>query len=63
MLSLEKAQGDLTSVYKYLMGKKRDGGRLFSVASSDRTRDNGHKLKYRKLHLNIGKKLFYCEGG
>ena len=24
--------------------------------------DNGHKLKYRKFHLNIRKKLFYHEG-
>lgn len=25
----------------------------------ERTRGNGCKLKYRKLHLNTGKKLFY----
>ena len=27
----------------------------FSVMPCDRTRDNGHKLKYKRLHLNITK--------
>ena len=27
-----------------------------SVVPRERTRGNGHKLKYRKLHLNIRKK-------
>lgn len=30
----------------------------FSVAHTGKTRGNDHKLKYRKLHLNIRKKNF-----
>jgi len=36
--------------------------RLFSVMPSARTRGNGHKLKHRKLALNIRNHFFYCEG-
>lgn len=32
---------------------KEEGDRLFSVASSGRIRGNGHKLKYRRVFLNI----------
>ena len=47
------------SVYKYLReGRKEDGGRLFSVVPSDRTRGNRHKLKHRKLPLSIRKHFF-----
>lgn len=49
----EKGSGlrrDLTNVYKYLIRWcKENGARLFSVVSSDRSKANGHKLKYKKF--------------
>jgi len=40
----EDLWGDLTNVYKYLMGgNEKEGTRLLSVPPIDRTRDNGHK--------------------
>ena len=53
-----KAQGNLINVYECLKaGCKEDGARLFS-ASSDRRRDDGHKLKCGKFVLNIRKHFF-----
>lgn len=39
-------------------GSKEDRDKAFSVVLMDRTRDNRHELKYRKLQLNIRKKFF-----
>lgn len=40
-----------------------EGAIPFSVVPTDRTRDNGHKLKTRKSYLNTRKHIFvYCEG-
>lgn len=58
----EKTRGDLTSAYKQLMrGCKKIKAKLFSVVSSDRTRGNGQKLKYKNSHLNVTKKTFAME--
>jgi len=58
-LKERRLRGDLINAYKYLKGGcQKDGAKLFSVVPSDRTRDNGHKLKNRKFHLNMKKNFF-----
>ena len=61
LFSLEKRKlrGDLVNASKHLQGGcQEDGARLFPVVPSDRTRGNGHKLKQRKLQLNMKKNFF-----
>ena len=57
-LRVEKALGDLSHVYKYLIEVSTDRARIFSVVPSDRTRGNEHKLKHRKFHLRREKTFF-----
>ena len=58
-LKKRRLRGVLINAYKCLQGGcEEDGARLFSVVPSERTRGNGHKLKPRKLQLNMWKKLF-----
>lgn len=64
MFSVEKIRlrKNLINVYKNLKeGCKDNRARLFSLVPSNRTRDNGHKLKRRKFHRNIRKHLFAVE--
>ena len=61
LFSLEKRRlrGDLRNASKYLqVGCQEDGARLCSVAPSNMTRGNRHKLKQRKLQLNPRKNFF-----
>lgn len=48
----------LDSVFKYLVGSSEEGTRLFSVVHREVINGQWHKLKYRKIHLNIKKIKF-----
>lgn len=49
----KEARRDSISVFKYLKGGcNEDGVSVFSVFFSARSRGNGHKLIYKRLHLN-----------
>ena len=55
---------DLVNMHKYLIeGCKEGAARLFSVISSEWTTDSGHKLKYKKFHLDIRKNFFTMRVG
>jgi len=63
-LLILKTEGDLISAYKYLVGESQDSGaRLFGVVSSNRTKGNVFKMKHKKFHLHMRRKIPYCEGG
>ncbi|PKU45040.1 hypothetical protein llap_4653 [Limosa lapponica baueri] len=57
-----RLRGDLINAYKYLQGGcKEDRTRLLSVVPIGRTRDNGHTLKHKRVHLNVRKHFFAVE--
>ena len=60
-LEKRRPQGDLIVAFKYLKESyKKEGGRLFSKLCGDRRRENGFKLKERRLRLDIRKKVYVC---
>jgi len=44
-------------------GLIKDTSRLLPVVPCERTRGNGHKLKYRQFHLNTRKTFFHWKVG
>lgn len=56
LLFLEKAQGDLSNMYKCQMEQtEEDRARLFLSDVQQKRTGSGHKLKYRTFHLYIWK--------
>jgi len=66
LFSLEKRRfrGDLTVAFQYLKGAyKQEGEGLLTRVDSDRTGENGIKLRQGRLRLDIRRKFFHPEGG
>jgi len=58
-LDMRRLWGDLVAVSEYLKGAyKKAGEGLYTRACSDRTKDNGCKLKEGRFRLDIRKKFF-----
>lgn len=59
-LAWRRPREDLTNTSKYLLEMSEEVRDRLLVVSSDRTRDNESKLKYRKFNLNKREKKKYC---
>lgn len=63
-LHKRRRRGHLLAAFPYLRGaRKKDGDRLFSRASSDRTRAQGFKLKRGEIRNREKEDTFYHEAG
>lgn len=55
---------DLVNLPKYLLEECKEGATgPFAAISSEWTMESGHKLKYRRLHLDIRRNFFTMKVG